>query len=238
MKPLVLSAWVGAAMKAFREGRHLRQDDVARAARKTGLPWTRSVVVALEAGRRELSVDELVRLPAVLEAVGVATDGFAVRLGSASGTATLRLGPWSTEQNLEAPWSTSLGATEQVQRALVAAFPWTRVGTPEIGPAYEAAGGDLEQKVARRQRLDPLSVALVAHATWGRSLTAERDHRVEAEAPAGTERRALQALRGHVTRALLEELAPRLAEARQRLQDLEKAQRGPRRRRSKGGSPR
>ena len=76
--------------------------------------------------------------------------------------------------------------------------------------AHEAAGADLEQKVGRRERLDPLIVALVAHETWGRSLTEEWDRRVAADAPADTSRRAMQALRGHVTRTLFQELGERL----------------------------
>jgi hypothetical protein len=72
-------------------------------------------------------------------------------------------------------------------------------------------------KVGRRFSLDPLAVALAARATWGRSLTDERDRRMVEGAPAGTAPRAIQALRGHITRALLAELEPRLTEARKRL---------------------
>lgn len=197
-------------LRSFREGRGLRQDDLARAARQTGLPWTRSIVVALEAGRRDLSIDEFVRLPLIFEHLGIGTPD--VELKSVGANAYLRVAGDHMHVDLSAPWAGSLAATARVSRAMEVAFPWTR-GKRELAPAYEAAGGDLEQKVGRQQELDPLIVALIAQATWGRSLTAERDHRVAEQAPAGTTPRVVQALRGHVTRALLEELGPRLAEA-------------------------
>jgi hypothetical protein len=204
---------IGADLRVFREARRLRQDDIARATRQAGLPWTRSIIVALEAGRRELSVDEFTRLPGILERLGVGT--VAVKMSSANNVACVWIADLYHEETLTAPWAGSLAASQRVTHAMAVAFPWTR-GDTELLPAYEAAGSDLEQKVARRVGLDPLIVALIAQATWGQSLSAKRDQRVANEAPAGTTPRAMQALRAHATRALLEELSPMLDEARKR----------------------
>lgn len=65
---------------------------------------------------------------------------------------------------------------------------------------------DAEQKAARRLRTFPLAVAAAARKRWGRSFSEERDHRVNADLPEGAAARTRQARRGHVTRALLDEL--------------------------------
>jgi len=55
-------------------------------------------------------------------------------------------------------------------------------------------------------------VAISAHRSWGRSLSAERDRLVADQARGDAPPRTLQALRGHVTRTLTEELRPLVAE--------------------------
>jgi hypothetical protein len=181
--------------------------------------------VALEAGRRFLTIDEFARVPQLLNHLGVATDRASVQLETTGNRAIMRVLQNTTEQDMEEPWAASLTAIARVKRAM-RAVEWGRlVGAPALEArrkeamlaAYTGAGGDFEQKVARRLRLDPLVVALVAHETWGRSLTEERDRRVAAQAPSDTPRRALQALRAHASRTLIQELTPRLTEAKHRL---------------------
>lgn len=70
--------------------------------------------------------------------------------------------------------------------------------------------GDAEQKAARRLQTFPFAVAAAARDRWERSFTEERDRRVAERVPPGASARALQALRGHVTRGMLEELRPRI----------------------------
>lgn len=65
-----LAAIVGERLKAFREDKGLRQADLAAAASKWGLPWARSSIAALEAGTRNLSVEELLLLPCVISDLG------------------------------------------------------------------------------------------------------------------------------------------------------------------------
>jgi hypothetical protein len=68
------------------------------------------------------------------------------------------------------------------------------------------SAGDAEQKAANVLDVSPHAVALAARSRWGRSLTEERDRRVSAASESTP--RTLQALRGHATRALLDELRP------------------------------
>ncbi|MFF1743878.1 helix-turn-helix domain-containing protein [Streptomyces mirabilis] len=65
-----LAAIVGERLKAFREEKGLRQADVAAAASKWGLSWARSSIAALEAGTRNLSMEELLLLPFVISELG------------------------------------------------------------------------------------------------------------------------------------------------------------------------
>lgn len=65
-----LAAIVGDRLKAFREQHQLRQSDLATAAEKAGLSWSRSSVAALEAGTRNLSIEELILLPLVISNAG------------------------------------------------------------------------------------------------------------------------------------------------------------------------
>src|SRR5688500_8909646 len=56
-------------LRAQRERLELSQDEVARAAKASwGLGWRPSTVAAVEAGRRKLSVAELLLLPRILMA--------------------------------------------------------------------------------------------------------------------------------------------------------------------------
>ena len=57
---------VGARLREVREERRLRQSDVVVSARRLGLRWTPATVAALETGRRELSVGELLLLPMIV----------------------------------------------------------------------------------------------------------------------------------------------------------------------------
>lgn len=74
-------------------------------------------------------------------------------------------------------------------------------GLPAPDP-LEAGPDEATVKAARRLNADPVEVDATARRLWGRTLTAERDVRVGTAARS----RADQSRRGHVTRALIEEL--------------------------------
>jgi hypothetical protein len=67
--------------------------------------------------------------------------------------------------------------------------------------------GDAEAKAARRFKVSAVEIARMARQLWGRSLTAERDRRLTEKIGQVSSRRTLQALRGHVGRTLMAEIA-------------------------------
>ena len=96
-----------------------------------------------------------------------------------------------------------------------------------LDKAVYAARGAAEVKASEALHCSALEIALVSEYLWGRSLTEEREARVWArswQVPGitrplrGTEgpARTTQAVRGHITRALLQELRPHLAGGKRR----------------------
>jgi hypothetical protein len=77
----------------------------------------------------------------------------------------------------------------------------------------KASKGEAEMKAARKLSVDAEVVATAALGLWKRSLTEQRDAIVAETAPADASPRTLQAMRGRVTRELLEELQARIEEA-------------------------
>jgi hypothetical protein len=187
---------IGDLLKAWRKTAGLRQDEVATIARASGLEWGRDTVAAIEGGRRDLSLVEYL---------------------------TLR------------------GAPMQPQE--IAALFHPRTGA-RPAPAAVAAKQDAELKAARKLGVDPTVIVTTARCLWGRTLTEERDARVKASIPIRglvdvvdvrrargfrdhernrvlrkrgviTAARMVQARRGHMTRALVDELQQALQGTKQ-----------------------
>ena len=209
-------------VKALREHHGRRQDDVARGARRCGLRWTRATVAALEAGRRRLSALETLLLPAVLT-YGLGIDPALDAAAIIPETASIQLPDGTFVDG---------GMLKEIIRGEKTTRPWAVSGTPEFRQveavrrrretwtrifAQREAAGDAEQKAATKLGRPPLYIAVAARKLWGRSLTDERDRRVAEQAPADISSRALQALRGHITRALLLELGRHIASDRSRI---------------------
>ena len=233
-----LSARLGEQLRQWRERHKLPQDEVASLARRWGFDWTRSVVAAIEAGRRALSVEEFLLLPwlagnqgpkatkrgepapmeladlfsglgwvpltrtfiADEEAFRAIVEGRATK----SDLSTVIMDVPTTRQSLHEAALAGIGENTAVLDHLHLR------DLPDARQLLEAAHVDkqaeAEMQAARRLRTFPLAVAAAARKRWGRSLTEERDRRVAEQTPADAIPRTLQALRGHVTRALLEEL--------------------------------
>jgi len=84
-----------------------------------------------------------------------------------------------------------------------------RISNIQLFTARDAARGEAEMKAARRLKLDdPVLLAVAAQALWNRSFTEERDARVAGAARTDATPRSVQALRGHVTRQLIQEIEP------------------------------
>lgn len=225
-----LSQVVGRNLRSIREAHGWRQEDLAKRSRDYGLGWNRATVAAVETGQRSLADGEL-SLLAFMLVVGfdelLAGDG-AVRLASdataeLSAVRALHCGYDVGSMKpgvLDVPVTRKLRAaaqrfrtgertamTEQVDR-LRRLWPKARMG--DLVDAENAMDDETVKKAARKLGVDPLDVALVALKLWGRDLPTERDARVAETVPEDASARTRQALRGHVTRALLAELAPEL----------------------------
>jgi transcriptional regulator with XRE-family HTH domain len=231
MKPHGLSDALGQLLQRLRTAQGASQDALARAARSVGVPWTASSVAQMETGRRALTVDEAARLPLVLQRLGVpaaalsrdsATPPLEIRADAAMILATLcghavkqaprvvTLEDPEKRRQWDAEWA-------RLRNVLGPASSGARGGTPaaiaeNLAQLRLDQAGVLEQRAARRFKVDSLQVAVAARQRWRRSLTEERDHR-SAEATTGKSKRAAQTFRGHVTRQLLAELEPDLRRA-------------------------
>lgn len=200
-------------------------DDVARRCRDSGLAWSRSVIAGLEAGTKTIDVGELVLLSVAMR---VGTDkllaGDELVSLSPSGSMDLDavrrfLRGGRALESLTAGRIPGLRGTDTASDVdLVAGIEGAQkkwaghldITFDEATEIELSAQGEAEQKAARRLGIETLDLAIASWKRWGRSLTDERDARVAASAPVGTPARSLQALRGRVTRTLLDELAPSL----------------------------
>ena len=173
----------------------ITQDELAASAQRLGFAWSRSTVAAIEGGTRELSVAELLALPFILAEAGAQHPGVV-----AAGFTLFELVRPGPKDLLTL--SDKLALSDQQARKYIG----------EGGPAYrvKADGGvvtEAETKAAERLGVDVAELQAASYALWDGSLPHEREVRVSHRKPARTTPRTLQALRGHVTRELLNELA-------------------------------
>jgi transcriptional regulator with XRE-family HTH domain len=211
-KPPSLAELVGRNVRAAREEIGMSQDLVARLLRGYGLNWTRSALAKFERGERDtLTVEQLVALSlALMRTPDSLVEGAEwVTLGPDSrmrGSALVRLlrgerEAWGNDDDFDVPfWREAIKITQRVPGKVSSSFDVWRLA------AWSA--GDAEARAARRLGRKPVEVARAAYRLWGRSLVAERDHRLQLDEGVGA--RSLPALRGHVTRQLLDELRTEL----------------------------
>lgn len=190
-----LATLVGRNLRRIRDERGWRQEDVALRCNDAGLEWRRSTVAAVEAGSRVLVLDEVVLLALAL-LVGVPD--------LLAGDEHVRLGSGAV-----APLAEVRGILQDAGSAhpMLWDTPGMEKGRAEADRTLEA-----NEKAARKLNVSPRDLMLASLAAWGHALTIERDRRVSKLADANGNARTVQALRGHVTRQLLAELAPILAD--------------------------
>jgi len=107
--------------------------------------------------------------------------------------------------------SHGMAERENIRQAI-----WPEASEIDIIEAAHDAAGEAEQKAALRLQVPAFAIALEARRRWQRSLSVERDRRLAGQASETGDRRTVQAIRGHITRALLaelEDLPTRLSEA-------------------------
>lgn len=178
------------------------QDVIAAACRAWGLPWSQQVVAAIEAGSRQLDLDEL-----ILFARALASE---TATGEMQGGAVSDLLYGDGAVRLGSDWTASLVTVRKLlsSRADIdKGGPLRRANRSQVDPT---AGLLAEQRAARRLGVDPATVARLAQQLWGRSLTEQRDHQVDAAAGHVVDAGSRQALRGRVTRQLTEELRSKI----------------------------
>lgn len=209
VKPLTLQQVVAKNVRQLRHEKNLRQEDVATAARRSGLRWTGVTVTQLESGNRSITMEEFVLLPMMLRctlADLVEHDDLVQITESA-------LLPAATIQSLvseraevatgdtEIPW---IPALEPILDKKVKDAVWRAHFVPSLLSyllVREGSQGEAERKAAiTLKAMTPAEVAAYSLRCWGRTLTEERDARA-AEQVGDKEARAV---RGHITRALLE----------------------------------
>lgn len=199
-----LSQVIGSSLKRIRDARGWTQEELAKWARITGgLRWSQSTVAVAEAGDRSFSFEEVLALSVVLaEPVDELLKG-GDRIDDAT---VVEIGAWSP----------SVETIRKLVRSVegVLDLEW-RSGT--TGGLVLERVGQAERKAARKLGCSVEATAAAAARLWGESLGNRRDRLVR-ERLGGPEQivtaplRTVQALRGHVTRELLEELAAELKE--------------------------
>jgi len=209
------AAALGSAVLGIRESRGWSQEDLARKVRTRGLRWSRSTVAAVENGTKTLDVAELILLAGALS-VG------AQRLIGSDAPVWLSPDAYCSTEAIR-----YILKTDKELDPMTVSEIEVEVGTPDGGrpitQAELAGRGEIEQKAARRLGWTPAEVARVALERWHCSFGDERDARAlewlgidQGEFERDAEwlfdedpslKRALQAIRGHVTREMLRELA-------------------------------
>ena len=236
-KFLTVDQAIGQRLREVRLELGLRQDQVASAAGRVGLGWTQSTVAAIEGGNRALSLGEWFLLSTLIgHATGFVTHQFELAdLLPASGrvalsdetTADVEVLRVALEGRLTDPdrkpfadFDTPLARdTRESMRRFRARVKqllplWPEMSLLGYEEAQNAARGDAERKAAKRLGVPPLDLSVAAHGRYGRSFSDERDRRVAEQAHPDAAPRSLQALRGHVTRAMVAELTPVLEQGR------------------------
>lgn len=209
VQPYPMAFGFGMDLRAIRVARGARQDDVARAARKAGLPWTRASVASLETGRRAMTVDELRLLPVLLHHLGAPAD---IRITATVEHTDFRIGSREPMRvNSPIRWQPSLSELRERAHVLKG---WPDVSEQDVRAATPALGGSAEHAIARRLKATPLDIVLAARRLWSRSLSEERDRRLSATGDASPE--SVRTARGHITRELVGAIAPLVLEARRR----------------------
>ncbi len=179
-------------LRELLQERGMRQEDLARGMTELGFRWTGNRVTQVVTARRPMSLLEVAGVCCVLQ----------------TGIEHLLLGATGVIELPGAPVD-----VDDVRQALGGGNVWARrrATLRDVRDAF-ADHAEATVKAARRLEVTPAEVDEAARALWGQTLAGERDRRVqpvEGETP-----RALQARRGHVTRALLDELRRYLDEGK------------------------
>lgn len=214
-----MSGIIGRNLRAWREipNPPHSQDYLARLLRMEGLDWSRSQLAKVERGERPVSIEELFQLIIILGFVPAwFLRGEPDEWVTLSPKVSVRPHVVSDLMNPVNP--ASGGWLEDLRLNVPLANPpapdpaWPELDGHGLAVADAWASGESERKVAARLGVDSVVVARGAWVCWGHSLVDERDARVRAQVPENAAARTIQAARGHVSRALVNELRQALAD--------------------------
>jgi len=219
-RPRSLRQLLAAGAARVRRQRGLDDEGAAELLRQHGLTaWQAGTVSQVEAGVRPLAVEELLLLCAAYRvslvelagpepepvelAAAARLPAAAVRAVLADGGEVLRALP-ADALDVPATRAAPAGTPTPPDALVHAARRFGVRGPAEVGRAL-AGIEDAERHAARRLGVSPERLVLAAVGRWGRTLTAERDARIEQRRPSTEPERHIT-LRGLVTRELLTEL--------------------------------
>jgi transcriptional regulator with XRE-family HTH domain len=202
-----LRALIGERVRAARLAAGIpRQEDLADLMHSRGLTdWTTYTVTAVEVGRR---LPDLAESAILCSALGITVEellGGADHVRLDNGT---EMPLWALRRGFEGSDEDEDGLlplSRKISEGLEQALP---LGAPAIRSA--------ERKAAVKLGCPPAVIAQTARSLWGRTLSEERDRRVAERSPGVTAPEGLRARRGHVTRELMEELAPAIRAPKRR----------------------
>ena len=171
------------------------QDEIAANCRTVGLGWSRQVITSIEAEERHLELDELILFAWALadeDEDGLVVGGAVSDL--LAGKGRVRVGERTAplpllRRLLSSP--ADLGAPGRLSRS-------PRRSTADVQLA--------ERRAAEKLGVEPSAIARAAYVLWGRSLSEERDAVVAQRVGADVDLRVRRALRGRVTRELVEQI--------------------------------
>lgn len=219
LQPLPFAVALGHRLRQVREAAGDTAADVAARSRLVGLAWDRSTVARIELGQRQVTAAELLLASLIYDtAVADLLPTEAARLSERTSAAppamrgclTARVTGGFEVDGLGGLVSEGMDRMRPALAAAGARLPGA-AAISILGAATHVSD-EATGKAARRLAATAEEVAVAAQTLWHRSLTAERDARVEAKGQASA--RVRQARRGHVTRALVEELAPMVKQVR------------------------
>lgn len=212
-EPLLLQDLIVENMRRIRRERGLLQEDVATAARWVGVMWSSVTVTQIESQNRLLSLDEFLLLPLILKCKIkdlLATDdqdqliklGFGTVL-DAETVAELVSTKGPQLRDDQVPMLP--GLEEKLDSRIKEAISFTGLEPTLLSylAVREGARGEAERKAAQTLKRPAVEITALALRLWSRSLTEERDARAEEQKSEGKE---VRAVRGHITRTLLEDI--------------------------------